>query len=130
MLMITQEGNIIKLFMRHDTSYFRKKYGAVGFIFQNRYKSYLIEKESYLLECARYIERNPLRAKITNDLYKYPWNSFSFYAEGNENGIIKVANPYYLILSETKKERQIRFREYILEERHYDKIVDHFFKIQ
>ncbi|MDP2905684.1 MAG: transposase, partial [Candidatus Omnitrophota bacterium] len=36
-------------------SQFRKKYQSVGFIYQNRYKSNLIDKDSYLLECARYI---------------------------------------------------------------------------
>ena len=30
-------------------SYFRKKYKSVGFVFQNRYKSFFIDNESYLL---------------------------------------------------------------------------------
>jgi len=41
-------------------AYFKKKYDSVGFVFQNRYKSLYIDRESYLLECARYIEKNPL----------------------------------------------------------------------
>jgi len=41
--------------------YYRKKYCSAGFVFQNRYKSSFIDKDSYLLECARYIERNPLK---------------------------------------------------------------------
>lgn len=105
-------------------SYFRKKYNSVGFVFQNRYKSYLIEKESYLLECARYIERNPARAKITSDILDYPWSSVSFYAGGIDNGIIKIANPFYLEFAETDSERKQRYRDYVLEERPYEDIVD------
>lgn len=111
-------------------SYFRKKYNSVGFIFQNRYKSYLIEKENYLLECARYIERNPIRAKIATDLLDYPWNSFSFYVRGINNGIVKTTNPLYLELAKTESERRQRYHDYIYEERPYEHIVDKVFKTQ
>ena len=103
--------------------HFRENYGSAGFLFQNRYKSLSIEKESYLLECARYIERNPLRAKLCDDLSRYPWNSFLFYAEGKKNKIIKTPNPSYLQLSLLPKRRQLQFQNYILEERPYDEIV-------
>jgi putative transposase len=111
-------------------AYFKKKYDSVGFIFQNRYKSLYINKESYLLECARYIEKNPLRAKIVNSLFEYPWNSFLHYAKGKENSLIRMPNPNYIELSEDQIERQRKFCEFILEEeRAYDSIVDNFFRI-
>lgn len=105
-------------------SYFRKKYNSVGFIFQNRYKSCLIDSDSYLLECGRYIERNPLRAKITDNLLNYPWSSFCFYVKGIEDGIIKTPNPLYLELAPTEQERQQRYHIYVFEERPYEQIVD------
>ncbi len=110
-------------------AYFKRKYDSVGFIFQNRYKSLYINKESYLLECARYIEKNPLRAKIVNSLFEYLWSSFLYYAKGRENSLIRVPNPNYLELSENQKERQRKFCEFILEERAYDSIIDNFFRI-
>jgi hypothetical protein len=82
---------ILQVYAHH----FKKQYEEVGFVFQNRYKSNLIENDSYLLECGRYIERNPLRAMLTEDLFTYPWSSFSFYAKGIDDGIIKIANPLY-----------------------------------
>jgi putative transposase len=109
--------------------YFRKTYDSVGFLFQNRYKSLFIGKESYLLECARYIERNPLRSGLTQDLDEYPWNSFSFYADGLNDVVIKQPNPCYLGLSKLKKDRQKRFREYVLQERPHDHLLDDVFKI-
>lgn len=110
--------------------YFRKKYNAVGFVFQNRYKSLFINKESYILECAQYIEQNPLRAKLTPDIFNYPWSSFSYYVSGIENGIIKRANPFYMKLAASGEERRKQFHNFVLEERPYDQIVDDFFKIR
>ena len=81
------------------------------------FKSFFIDIESYLLECSRYIERNPLRAKITYNINEYPWNSFSFYTKGVDNGIIKAANPCYLRLFESKTERQRLFQDYVLREK-------------
>jgi len=134
LLIQVQEAKDLPKFMQGVlqvyASYFRKKYNSVGFVFQNRYKSFYINNENYLLECARYIERNPLRAEITNNIFEYPWNSFSFYTEGIENGIIKAANPCYLGLSESKTERQSRFRDYVFEDRPYDRMVDEFFSIR
>lgn len=111
-------------------SYFRKKYKSVGFVFQNRYKSSFIEKDAYLLECSRYIERNPLRANITADLLSYPWSSFSFYVKGKVSDIITLVNPLYLELSETEEARQQYYKRYVLEERPYEHIIDKEFRIQ
>jgi len=111
-------------------NYFRKKYDSIGFLFQNRYRSIYIEKESYLLECARYIERNPLRAKICQDLKDYFWSSYLFYAEGKENSIIEKPNPCFFDLSCSTIDRRRMFREYITQERPYDHIVDRAFRIR
>jgi putative transposase len=111
-------------------NYFRNKYDSTGFLFQNRYRSIRIEKESYLLECARYIERNPLRAKICNDLKDYSWSSYLFYAEGKESTIIEKPNPCFFDLSGNAIDRRRMFREYIIQERPYDHIVDRAFKIK
>ncbi len=111
-------------------SYFRKKYCCVGFVFQNRYKSHMITNDSYLLECARYIERNPLRAKITESLSNYPWSSFFYYAEGKGDGIINLINPIYISLSNTKQGCKQQYLAYILQERPYDNIIDKEFRIR
>lgn len=110
-------------------SYFRKKYHSVGFVFQNRYKSCFIDKDSYLLECARYIERNPLRAKVVDDLCSYPWSSFPFYAKGRDDGIIKLVNPLYFELAQNEEERCQIYQKRVLEERPYEHIVDKAFRV-
>jgi len=48
----------------------------VGHVFQGRYKGILVEKDSYLLELARYVVLNPVRARIVNDPGDWPWSSY------------------------------------------------------
>jgi hypothetical protein len=55
---------------------FNKRHRRAGHVFQNRYKSFVCEEETYLLELIRYIHLNPLRAGIVPDLAslnKFQW---------------------------------------------------------
>lgn len=104
-------------------NYYRKTYNHVGYLFQNRYKNIYIDKESYLLECARYIERNPLRANIVKDLSEYPWSSYNHYAKGNRDDIIAL-DPLYEALANTSKERRDAYIEYLTKPRPYEELLD------
>ena len=108
--------------------YYKRKYRYVGYLYQGRYKSKLIEKDSYLLECARYIERNPLRAGIVKDLATYKWSSYNFYVYGQKNDII-TENPMYLTLDNDFIARQEAYGRYVLTPRAYEDIIDKEFKI-
>ena len=113
-----------QILLQRYAHYFRERYGHAGYLFQNRYKSYPITKESYLLECARYIERNPVRANFVTYPGDYRWSSFSLYAHGEKNDIIKEEDPLYLQLSEIASERQRLYKEYLLQERAYEHVID------
>ena len=54
---------------------FNRRHGRVGHLFQNRFKSIVVEEEVYLLELVRYIHLNPVRAGLcaADDLDGYPW---------------------------------------------------------
>jgi putative transposase len=112
------------------SSYYRYTYKHVGYLWQGRFKNFLIDKDSYLLECARYIERNPLRIKykMVEDLSQYPWSSYNFYSKNAKDTVI-AANPLYETLGKTPRQRQRNYQEYILTERPYDTIVDDIFRI-
>jgi hypothetical protein len=59
---------------------FNRRHKRVGHLFQNRYKSIVVEAEAYLLELVRYVHLNPLRAKAVPDLRRlghYPWTGHS-----------------------------------------------------
>ena len=66
-LLLAEEAGHLSKFMQSLSlsygSYYRKKYKYTGYLWQGRFKNIHVDKDSYLLECARYIERNPLRVK-------------------------------------------------------------------
>jgi len=57
--------------------YFNKKYRRVGHLFQDRYRSEAVEKETYLLAAVRYIHNNPVIAGLVKRAGDYPWSSYS-----------------------------------------------------
>src|SRR3972149_972326 len=58
------------------TQRFNRAHERVGHVFQGRYKAILVERDSYLLELARYVVLNPLRAKMVKRLEAWPWSSY------------------------------------------------------
>ncbi len=72
-------------------NYFNKKYKRVGHLFENRFKSRNVENVYYILNLARYIHQNPLKAKIST-MEEYRWSSYPEYFQKNnfeeENKIV------------------------------------------
>ena len=58
------------------TQWFNRKHGRAGHVFQGRFKAILVEKDSYLLELARSVVLNPLRAKMVRRLEQWRWSSY------------------------------------------------------
>jgi REP element-mobilizing transposase RayT len=59
---------------------FNRRHGRVGHMFQGRYKALLIEEAGYLLQVARYIVLNPVRAALCTTPAEWPWSSYRFSA--------------------------------------------------
>ncbi|RSZ58197.1 transposase [Massilia atriviolacea] len=55
---------------------FNRRHGTVGHLFQGRYHALLVQKESYLLEVARYIVLNPVRAGLVASPQDWEWSSY------------------------------------------------------
>ena len=58
------------------TQRYNKRHTRVGHLFQGRFKSVLVEKEAHLLELCRYVDLNPVRAKIVDHPAKWRWGSY------------------------------------------------------
>ena len=58
------------------TQRFNRANGRVGHVFQGRYKAIMVERDSYLLELARYVVLNPLRAGMVKRLENWSWSSY------------------------------------------------------
>ena len=55
------------------------KYGRRGHLFQDRFKSEIVENDSYFLTVIRYIHQNPLKAGIVKNTADYRWSSYGEY---------------------------------------------------
>jgi len=98
------------------TWYYRKRYRYTGHLWQGRFKSLLIDRDSYLLECGRYVELNPVRAGLATSPDRYAWSSFRAYAEGVEYSFLALAHhPLYVTLGASSREQQERYRQFVLD---------------
>ena len=59
------------------TQRFNKLHSSCGHVFSGRFKSTIVDKDSYLLELCRYIVLNPVRAKIVTIPEQFFWSSYS-----------------------------------------------------
>lgn len=61
---------------RRYVQYANRQYRRTGSLWEGRYKSSVVQAESYLLACMRYIELNPVRAAMVADPGGYRWSSY------------------------------------------------------
>ena len=77
------KSDLLSQCMHHIASvyamFFNNKYDRKGYLFQDRFKSEVIEKEDYLIQCFRYILQNPVKAGICSRVSDYRWSSYRFY---------------------------------------------------
>jgi REP element-mobilizing transposase RayT len=82
LLVQTPHANLSRA-MRHIdgiyTQRFNRRYKTVGQVFAGRYKSILVDADTYLLDLVRYIHKNPVRAGMVSDPRQYPWSSHHGY---------------------------------------------------
>ena len=97
---------------RRYVRYINAAYKRTGTLWEGRFKSSLVSQDEYFLACIRYIELNPIRAKIAKELKDYPWSSFKFRAEGKSNSLLSE-DPVYSALGKTPKERQEKYKEWL-----------------
>lgn len=79
LLVETPDGNLSKGMRQLNGVYtqsYNRTHGRVGHVFQGRYKAIVVEKEAYLLELARYIVLNPVRAQMVRSARDWPWSSY------------------------------------------------------
>ena len=79
LLIETPEGNLVDGMRRLNGVYtqaFNRRHSRVGHVLQGRYKSILVDRDVYLLELARYIVLNPVRAGMVQRVDDWPWSSY------------------------------------------------------
>ena len=70
----------LSMLMRHlngvYTQRFNRRHGKVGHVFQGRFKAILVDADAYLLAVCRYVDLNPVRARMVTTPHDWPWSSY------------------------------------------------------
>ena len=114
LLIQTQKENLSKLMRAINAeyaSYFNRKYKRVGHLWQGRFKSWFITDEAYLYTLIKYIEFNPLKAKMVNSLYDYKYGSFQMFC-GSTTPIPCLKESLILNMFKTQNEREEFFESW------------------
>lgn len=102
-------ANLMQAIGRRYVQYINRSYRRTGSLWEGRYKSGLIQAESYLLTCMRYIELNPVRAVMVQDPGQYRWSSYRHNGLGQADTRI-TPHPVFLALDRDAAERQAAYR--------------------
>jgi putative transposase len=94
---------------------FNRRHKHTGHLFQNRYKSILVEEEPYLLQLVQYIHLNPIRTGVVKGmtaLDRYPWT-------GHHTLLGRTAHPWQATVevlgrfAETKRVARRRYHQFV-----------------
>lgn len=107
-------AKFMKYISQKYAQYFNFFHNRTGILWENRFKSFPVSTDRYLLACTRYVETNCVRAGIINDVSSYPWSSYKAKVGLEPAGFVDF-DPVYLSLGKDMKERQERYRQWINE---------------
>ncbi|MCP4256372.1 MAG: hypothetical protein GY774_02465 [Planctomycetes bacterium] len=86
----------------------------MGHLFQGRYKSFLCDRDEYLLSLVRYIHLNPVRARLVKGPHEYLWSSHKDYL-GEHNKNIVEKDKALRLFSESHSQARIFYEDFINE---------------
>lgn len=118
LLIETPEGNLsygMRQLNGVYTQMFNKKYKRVGHIFQGRYKAVLVDKGNYLLEVARYIVLNPVRARLVDAPEKWRFSSYAVSCGFKEPHPCLTTGWILAQFGKKRREAQKRYRKFVKE---------------
>lgn len=115
LLLTSREPRSISTLMKHVNQRFvqfmNRKYARTGSLWEGRFRSNLVDSESYLLRCQRYIELNPVRAHMVRHPDEYPWSSYPANANGTSSGLV-TPHPQFAALGRDDDERRAFYRSF------------------
>jgi len=116
LLIETPDGNLSKGMRQLNGLYtqdFNRAHKRVGHVYQGRYKAILVEKQAYLLELARYIVLNPVRAEMVRSAKDWKWSSYRATALMAETPNWLATHWLLSQFAKTKKVAIRRYREFV-----------------
>ena len=107
-----REGGLSRLMQQIGRRYCRfvnRVYSRTGPLYESRFRSSLVDAEAYFLECMRYIELNPVRARMVGHPSLYPWSSYAENVSGQPRGLLSP-HPEYVRLGTEPVARAAAYR--------------------
>ncbi len=108
---VTGLSQLMKTLSARMTRYRNRLEHRSGTLWESRFKSSLVQSDAYLLACSRYIELNPVRARLVRRAAEYPWSSYTQHVGGSYMWI--DSDPCYEALAESEDERHDRYRAFL-----------------
>lgn len=110
----TSEGmpQMMQAIGRRYVRYFNDSQGRSGTLWEGRYRSTVIQPESYLLACMVYIDLNPVRHGLVIQARDYPWSSHGHYA-GLRMDRLVTPHPLFWSLGNTPFAREAAYAEMV-----------------
>ena len=113
LLLTPSKSDSASLMMKHlgqrYTQSINRRYQRSGTLWEGRFKSCLVQSNLYLLTCYRYIELNPVRAKMVAHPQDYKWSSFNVNAHGQFSPLI-TPHEEFLDLGSDDNDRRDAYR--------------------
>ena len=116
LLLQPEEGQNISRILQSltvaHTWHYHKSQPTVGHVCQGRFKSPVIQDDQHLITVLRYVESNPLRARMVTDLASYPWSSYPVPGMGRLDPLITEV-PGWPLLGSTEAARQQYWQQFV-----------------
>jgi putative transposase len=89
--------------------YFNRRHGRSGTLWEGRFRSCIADSAPYVVACYRYIELNPVRARMVEHPGAYRWSSYGANAEGRLDPLISM-HAELAAIGEDDETRRKRYR--------------------
>ena len=111
---VGQVARVMQALGRRYVRFVNDRYHRTGTLWEGRYKACLVDSETYLLSCYRYIELNPVRAAMVLNAEHYPWSSFACNAMGKPDPLVRP-HPAYARPGTYVAERCEAYRDVVMQ---------------
>lgn len=103
-------SDLLRVVCSRYAQYVNKRYSRTGTLWEGRHKASAIDTDGYLLKCYRYIELNPVAARMVDRPEEYAWSSYSANAWQARN-LLLTPHACYFGLGTNNEQRCHNYRE-------------------
>ena len=106
-------GQLMKRLAGRQTRYMNRQEQRSGTLWESRYRSSPIQTDAYLLACCRYVELNPVRARMVSRPEDYQWSSYASRVGRSDQFTWLDTDPCFEGLGDTPQVRASRYAEFV-----------------